>query len=138
MSPHWPSRFVKFAGVGAVATAVQYAVLILCVEVLGIGAVSGSCLGFVLGAVVNYWLNYHFTFRSDNPHHVAATRFAITAAVGLALNSLLMSVLVHRLALPYLLSQVITTALVLAWTFTVNSLWSFAGGPASAMSREAK
>jgi len=127
------SRFVKFAGVGAVATAVQYAVLILCVEALGLGAVAGSALGFIIGAVINYWLNYHFTFRSDNPHHVAASRFAITAAVGLAINSVLMSLLVHRLALPYLVSQVITTALVLGWTFTVNSLWSFAGGSASAV-----
>ena len=72
-------RFLKFAGVGAIATAIQYGVLVASVELLGIGPVSGSCAGFLVGAVFNYWANYHFTFGSDNPHWVAASRFAVTA-----------------------------------------------------------
>ncbi len=127
------SRFMKFASVGAVATGVQYLVLVLCVEGLSLGAVTGSTLGFVIGAVVNYWLNYHFTFRSDHPHHIAGSRFAVTAAVGLGINSALMALLVHRFAWPYLPSQVVTTGVVLGWTFTVNSFWSFGGGSSSAL-----
>ena len=39
-----------------------------------------------------------------------------------------MALLVHRFAWPYLLSQVVTTGVVLGWNFTVNSLWSFGSG----------
>ena len=123
------ARFLKFAGVGAVATGIQYAVLVACVEVFAAPAVLASALGFVIGAVANYWLNYHFTFRSDKPHLAAASRFALTAAVGLAINSGIMLLLAHRLGMVYLFAQVIATALVLAWTFTVNSLWSFGATP---------
>lgn len=129
---------LKFAGVGAIATAVQYALLVLGVEVIGVSAVLGSSAGFVIGAVLNYWLNYHFTFRSDRPHWAAAGRFAVTAAVGLGLNALLMALLVHRTAIPYVPCQVITTAVVLGWNFVVNSLWSFAAGDEPALPKGSK
>lgn len=132
-------RFLKFAGVGAIATAIQYGVLVASVELLGVGPVSGSCAGFLVGAVFNYWANYHFTFGSDNPHWVAASRFAVTAGIGLALNFVMMALLVHHTPLPYILSQVITTLLVLAWNFTVNSRWSFASAqPVQALEKGGK
>ena len=122
-------QFISFAGVGVVATGLQYGVLIVAVEWLHMSAVLGSCSGFVVSAALNYWLNYHFTFRSQKSHAVAGSRFSIVAAVGLALNAGAMAALVELFKWPYVLAQLVTTALVLLWTFFGNRVWSFAADP---------
>jgi putative flippase GtrA len=122
-------QFASFAGVGAVATGLQYGVLIVAVEWLRMDSVLGSCTGFALSAACNYWLNYHFTFRSQQSHVVAGSRFALVAAGGLALNAGAMAVLADALKWPYLVAQVVTTIPVVSWSFCCNRLWSFAGGP---------
>jgi putative flippase GtrA len=119
-------QFISFAGVGVVATGLQYGVLIVAVEWFHMNAVLGSCSGFVISAALNYWLNYHFTFGSQKPHAVAGSRFFIVAAVGLALNAGVMAALVGLFKWPYVLAQLITTALVVLWTFCGNRAWSFA------------
>jgi putative flippase GtrA len=121
-----PRAFASFALVGLVATAVQYLILVLSVEKLALSPVLGSTLGFVTSAGLNYWLNYHFTFRSRNPHAGAAGRFAVVALSGLGLNALVMMLLGHVPGLRYIVSQLVATALVLAWNFLGNSVWTFA------------
>jgi putative flippase GtrA len=122
-------QFVSFASVGVVATALQYVVLIVAVEWLHRDSVFGSCAGFALSAVCNYWLNYHFTFRSRQSHAIAGCRFVIVAAGGLALNAGFMGLMVDALKWPYLIAQLVTMVPVVLWNFSCNRLWSFAGSP---------
>ncbi|WP_206953183.1 GtrA family protein [Trinickia acidisoli] len=119
------ARFVAYACVGATGTAVQYVVLAMLVSTATLGAVAASCVGAAAGAIVNYLLNYRFTFRSDNAHRVAAPRFFVVAAVSIALTSVLMTVFTHTLRMPWLAAQCVTTACVLALTYTINSAWAF-------------
>ena len=120
-----PMKFVRFLIVGGVATVIQYSVLIVTVERLHWNAVVASSLGYFLSAIANYLLNYYFTFRSDNRHRVAATRFALIAAAGLTLNALLMELLAEKLHLPYVLAQILATVGTLIWNYWANSKWSF-------------
>lgn len=122
----WARRLAGFLGVGVLATALQYLILLLGVEVFGTGPVLASSVGFAVSAVANYLLNYRYTFRSDRRHSSAAVRFAAVAAAGLALNALLMEALTARLGVPYIAAQVLTTGAVLAWNFVAHALWSFA------------
>ncbi len=131
-------QFACFAAVGVVATALHYGILIVAVEWLRAGAVLASCIGFVSSATCNYWLNYHLSFRSRRSHLAAATRFALVASVGLALNAALMTLLVDSLRWPYLLAQIATTVPVLSWNFLANRMWSFAdaGAPRKNLTEE--
>jgi putative flippase GtrA len=132
-------QFICFASVGAVATALQYGILIVAIEWLRIGAVLASCTGFVISAVFNYWLNYHLTFRSRKSHLVAASRFALVSSGGLALNGGIMLLLVDSLHWPYLPAQIMTTVPVLSWNFFCNRMWSFAAAadaPREALAEE--
>lgn len=122
----WVRRFAGFLGVGVLATALQYLILLLGVEVFGAGPVLASSVGFAVSAVANYLLNYRYTFRSERRHSSAAVRFAAVAAAGLVLNALLMDALTARLGVPYIAAQVLTTGAVLAWNFVAHALWSFA------------
>jgi putative flippase GtrA len=119
------TQFLKFVGVGALATIFQYCVLIGCVELLHVQPVVGSSLGFGLSAMLNYYLNYRYTFGSSAPHRVAAIRFGLVSSAGLLLNAGVMSLLTAREGVPYLLAQVFATALVLIWNYIGSALWSF-------------
>lgn len=119
------AQFGLFSGVGVVGTAAHFLVLVLVVEGLRGGALQGSTAGFLIGAVVNYLLNYHFTFRSTKRHRSALPRFLLVATVGAGLNGLLMAFTLEALALNYLVCQVVATGLVLVWNFLANRQWTF-------------
>jgi putative flippase GtrA len=111
--------------VGAVGTLVHYATLILLVETWGIHPVTATTLGFGLGALINYLLNYRYTFNSTKAHRDSGPKFAlIVVATGL-LNTLMVYEGVDMLGLNYLLVQVAATATVFLLNFVLNSLWTF-------------
>jgi len=118
-------RFVKFAGVGAIGTAGHYATLLILVNLVRLDAVVSSSAGFVVGGIINYALNYKFTFRSQQSHASTAPKFFAIALGGFFLNGLAMTFFVNKLGIHYLLAQVVTTGLILIWTFLANHYWTF-------------
>ena len=118
-------RFAKFTGVGFVSAIGHFGLLIALVQIAAIPVVPASVAGALLGAWINYSLNYRYTFRSTSRHRKSVLRFAEVAAVGLVLNTLFMWVGVELIRAHYLLSQVVTTGLVLMWNFAGNHYWTF-------------
>ncbi len=118
-------QFVSFVGVGAVATAAHYLILIVLVQFYHLDPILASGIGAIAGALISYVLNYHFTFRSNSTHALSVAKFFIVAGVGLALNSMSMLVCIELFGFYYLLSQILATALVLIWSFTANRAWTF-------------
>ncbi|HRK23773.1 MAG TPA: GtrA family protein [Beijerinckiaceae bacterium] len=118
-------QFVAFFGVGLVAAIVHYGVLIAGVEGFGLRAVPATLAGYILGGIVSYLLNRRHTYRSERPHEEAGWRFAVVAGVGFVLTYGLMSLFVERMSLPYLPAQIVTTGLVLVWSFFAHKYFSF-------------
>lgn len=118
-------QFVRFFGVGCVSAVGHYGLLILLVQVAGVDAVPASAAGALLGAWINYTLNYRFTFRSNKRHAESVSKFAVVALIGLLLNTLFMWIGVDLLHLYYLLAQILTTGLVMVWSFMANRFWTF-------------
>jgi len=118
-------QFLRFAGAGAIGTAVQYLVLIVLVQLAWAEAVAASFIGFVCGALVNYLLSRRYVFNSSLPHREAVFKFFIVAVVGLGINTMIMAAGMHLLNLHYLLVQVIATGFVLLWNFAGNKSWTF-------------
>ncbi len=119
-------QFMRFAGVGGIATGLMYVLLIAQVESLAVPAVIASAVAYSLSAVFNYIANYHFTFSSQAPHQRALPRFALVAAAGLALNTLIMYLLTSVVSAHYLLAQILATIVVLIWNFAANRCWTYA------------
>lgn len=128
-TPEMPRQFARYAGVGAIATAAHYALLVGLVESGGATPLPATLAGYVAGGLVSYALNRRLTFTDDRPHREAAWRFAAVAASGFAWTGLLMALLVGRLGTPYLPAQAATTLAVLFWGFLANRLWTFARPP---------
>lgn len=113
---------------GAIGTLAQYAVLVALVESRTTGALAASTFGFVAGALVNYFLNYQYTFRSRKSHRATLSRFMAVALLGLGVNSLIMTVATLVANVNYLVGQIVATGTVLLVTFVTNRTWTFREG----------
>jgi len=118
-------RFIGFAGTGAIATGIQYLILIVLRELFGLPAVLSSSVGYGIAAIANYLMKYHWVFGSGEHHQVAGPKYAVVSLTGLALNTLFMYLGTEVLSIHYLIAQVISTLLVLIWNFSINSVWTF-------------
>ena len=115
----------SFAGAGVFAALAHYGVLIGAVELLNADAVLASLAGFVMGGMVSYALNRRVTFATTRSHAQAGWRFGLVAFGGFLLTGALMGLFVKQLGLSYLLAQIITTLLVMVFTFSAHKHWSF-------------
>jgi putative flippase GtrA len=118
-------QFIRYAGVGAVGTAVQYVLLVVFVHAVGMGAVAASTLGAIAGALVNYSINHRLTFASDKAHWQALPRFAVVAVAGIALNAIVLAAMLAFVTPYYLVAQVAATGAVLVAGFVANRAWTF-------------
>lgn len=118
-------EFISFLGVGVMATASHYLLLIFLVEILGSSVLISSTAGAILGAFVSYFLNYKMTFQSNLPHKDALPKFLSVAVLAIVVNGLLMQFFTEILIFPYLPAQIISTLLIIGITFGLNKIWSF-------------
>jgi putative flippase GtrA len=114
---------LTFLVVGGFATGLHY-LLTASFFLLGLPLVRASAIGFTISALANYLLNARLTFRSRQPHTVTAPRFFATAAVGLLINSFLLSLLVST-GLHGVPAQMLATVGVIIWNYSINGLWTF-------------
>ncbi|HEX2116466.1 MAG TPA: GtrA family protein [Alphaproteobacteria bacterium] len=122
------AQFLLFSAAGVFAAIGHYGTLIALSELAEMGPVPASLAGFVVGGVISYLLNYRFTFRSSKQHSEALAKFFVVAAVGFVLNGAIMAGLTGPARLHYLPAQLLTTGVVLLWTFFCNRFWTFREG----------
>lgn len=119
------AQFLRFALVGASGTALQYLVLWFGVERCGADAAAASGAGYALAAVVNYVMNYFFTFGGGHSHLRAAGRYFTLLGLGWCLNTALMWLLVHGTGWHYWVAQALATGLGLLLNFAGSRWWAF-------------
>jgi putative flippase GtrA len=118
---------MRFLLVGAVCTGIQYLLLVMGVEWLGVDAVLASTLGYLVSAAINYLLNRRYTYASGAPHAVLVWRFVTVLAIGSVLNALFMLLLHGYLHWQYALAQLFATGGALIWNFSAHRHWTFSG-----------
>ncbi|REL31119.1 GtrA family protein [Thalassotalea euphylliae] len=118
-------RLLKFIGVGGVATICQYCLLIMFVEFASLALLTSTMLSYCLSTLLNYWLNYYFTFTSNQAHARVLPRFVLVALVGLLINTSVFALFSLVLNFYYLVAQVAATLFALIWNYGANKLWTF-------------
>jgi putative flippase GtrA len=108
--------FLRFAAVGAVATAAHYAVMIALTELAGFNPVTATVCGFAVGAVVSYTLNRIYTFSVRPAFGRGLVKFLVVVGIGAVLNAAIVAFFIE-LRLHYMIAQVIATCVVLIWNF---------------------
>ncbi|HEY8553753.1 MAG TPA: GtrA family protein [Burkholderiales bacterium] len=120
-------EFARYAAVGAIGTAV-YLMLFFALVSLPMDAVGASVLAFVPALVVQFLLNYHWTFRSRSEKLSAFRRFAGVSATGLGLNVLVMHAGVNMAGIEPRYVAILALLAVTVNNYTLNRIWSFRPG----------
>ena len=118
-------QIASFVGIGVIAAIIHFGLLIGLVEGRWISPVPATLIGYIAGGMASYLLNRRHTYASTRGHGEAGWRFAVVAGVGFILTSALMALLNGLMGLHYLGAQLITTGIVLIWSFLAHKYWSF-------------
>ena len=111
---------------GTAAATMLFAVLTLMVEVFGTPPWLASPVAFVAGAVVNYVLQYHWTFQAQGSHRVMFTRFMLVTLATMSLNTALFWAFTQLMDIHYLIAQALAIGLIIGVNYVINKHYTFA------------
>ena len=107
---------MRFLVSGGIATVAHWASLWGLIH-LQVEAVLASSLGAFVGAVVNYFLQYFFTFKTKRLHKQALLAYIPAVSVSWLLNLAIFYSLYGRLFLEPLMAQIVTTGILAVVNF---------------------
>jgi putative flippase GtrA len=109
-----------------VATAVDYAIMIVCVSIFGLSPVAGTVLGALCGAVTSFSLGRRWVFDARKGDlRGQALRYAMVSTVSLCCNAGGEWVLV-RIGLQYVIARVVASTVVgIGWNFPMHRHFVF-------------
>ena len=120
------TEFVKFGVVGISGVGIDFFVTWLCKEKIGINKYVSSALGFSLAVISNFLLNRYWTFEATSQDLTEQfLRFAIIAALGLAINTFLLIIFVRYIKINFYITKLLVIGLVFFWNFYMNYLFTF-------------
>lgn len=115
-------RFQKFLVVGAVGLAVNQGLLFVFHDLLHLILSAASALAIFISMVVTFTLNERWTWhdRGSGPVlHRMAMYFPINC-FGLVINVVILTLLVDRLGIHYLVANLFGAGTAAVWNFTIN------------------
>ena len=111
-------EIVRFCFVGGVSFLMDYGLLFVLTEFVGIYYLYSSAISFSMTVVFNYWLCVIYVFKGAKRQ---TTRQAIiffgTGVLGLGLNQLCMWLFVAVAGMHYMLAKIFATAIVTIWNY---------------------
>lgn len=121
-------QIVKFGIVGVVATVVDYALLMLLSQVVGLDAVVSAGISYCVSLVLNYLLSmrYVFSHRENLSRSREFVTFVVLSLIGFGLNELVMWLGTRALGttgLAVTVTKAIATAIVMVWNFVSRKVW---------------
>lgn len=112
-------QFFRYLFVGGFAAVVNIGSLILFTEVFHLYYLISNVIGFLLGLIVNYVLSKWLIFTKEVKLNAILEFiiYAIIGVVGLGLDTFFMWIFTSVIGVFYMLSKIISTALVFIWNF---------------------
>lgn len=119
------AAFVRFAVVGAIATAVHAAVFSVAIETTPLDPVAATTIAFAVAFAVGFALNRRWTFRSRADPMAQLPRYLVAQLAGLGLNAAIMAYAVHVQRWSPYLGLALSIVLVPPVTFALARWWVF-------------
>lgn len=121
-------QFLKFSVVGAMNTAIDFAVYATLLRWTHLHYLNANIFAFIAGATNSYLWNRWWTFSHDDQRwHRQATKFLIVLVSGFMINEALLYLLVAHAHIPKLLAKAPVIIIVLGWNFGLSRVWAFRG-----------
>lgn len=125
-------RFGRHQVAALISTAVDFAVMVLCVSGLGAAPSIGTAIGATAGGVTNFMLGRHWTFEAgEGAAAPQALRYAFVSGASRGWNTLGEWVLSERIGVQYVLARlVVALAVSVLWNFPMQRYFVFRDPPA--------
>ena len=118
-------QFSRFLLVGFANTALGYAVIFGCMYLGGLTPELSNAVGYLVGLVVSYFLNRHFTFRSARRLSTEFVSFVIVFLAAYTANFIVLVVLVRGLGVHAAFSQVVAGIVYIGSAYLLNKRYVF-------------
>lgn len=131
---HLIGQIMKFGVVGALAFLIDYGILMLLSQVLGMDPVIAAGISFCISVVFNYVasMRFVFTHKEGMSKRREFAIFIVLSVIGLGINEACMlagTAAFGSGALAVTATKVVATAVVMVWNFVSRKLFLDAGQP---------
>lgn len=119
-------QIIKFGIVGVLAAIIDFGLLAILTEFLGIYYLLSAAISFIVATIFNYIASMKYVFDSryeKGQKHQELFIFVILSLIGLGLNQVFMWFFVEITVLHYIIAKVLATILVMAWNFISRKIW---------------
>ena len=118
-------QIIKFGFVGGTAFLIDYMVLYLLTEFLGLHYLVAGTISFALSVIYNYILSIKWVFETKNTRKKGEEFivFLILSILGLAINQAIMWLTVEKFDIYYMFSKIFATVVVMIFNFVTRKIF---------------
>lgn len=114
-------EMMRFIIVGAITFVVDYGLLYVCTEYIGLYYMYSTAIAFIAAVIFNYWLCVIYVFTNvQRQTSRQAILFVGSSVVGLGLNQICMWFFVEIFGIYYMLAKMISIIIVMAWNYIMK------------------
>ena len=114
-------EMMRFIIVGAITFVVDYGLLYISTEYIGLYYMYSTAIAFIAAVIFNYWLCVIYVFKNvQRQTSKQAILFVGSSVVGLGLNQICMWFFVEIFGIYYMLAKIISIIIVMAWNYIMK------------------
>ena len=120
-------QLFRYTFVGGFAFTVDFGLLLILTESIGLHYLLSASIAFIAGLLVNYVISKLWVFDKTsikNPK-IEFFVFSLIGIIGLGLTDLLMWFFTDKMNMFYILSKILTTVIVYFWNFFARKYFIF-------------
>lgn len=114
-------EMIRFIIVGVITFVVDYGLLYICTEYIGLYYMYSTAIAFIVAVIFNYWLCVVYVFTNiQRQTSKQALLFVGSSVVGLGINQICMWFFVEIFGIYYMLAKIISIIIVMAWNYIMK------------------
>lgn len=120
----WLKKISRYLLSGGSSTLLHWGTMAFFISV-GVSPNTATALGALAGACLNYWLQFHFTFRTGNAHLDTIPRYLLITLLSWCANNALFAGIHGFTSWTVVHAQLVTTGCVMVLNFVMYQRYVF-------------
>ena len=118
-------QIFKFIIVGGTATVIDFVVLFILKEFIGLNEIVANTISFTVSVIYNYIASVKWVFDVDQDKNKSKQfiTFIIFSIIGLLINNLILWICRDKLSIYYLIGKAIATGIVMVFNFITRKMF---------------